>query len=135
MEPPILKSRYAWSHLSPPPHPCVKCVITRGQCWTPAHGGVAGRVSVNKALLFPFRSPHPPQPAIPSGCIDATELCVRDTVLHFVLPRDAVGGRGMLRWAVLWGKHLVSILLGRTNPQNNAITGISHRFSEPLSYV
>lgn len=29
------------------------------------------------------------------------------------------------------GRHLVSILIEGTNPQNNAIVGISHRFSEP----
>lgn len=63
----------------------------------------------------PFPSQHPPpQPAIPSGCIDATEfvcpsvepvLATLLTVLHFVLSRGGGGGgggRGALRWAVPW---------------------------------
>lgn len=49
----------------------------------------------------PFPSQHPPQPAIPSGCIDATEfvclsvepvLATLLTVLHFVLSRGRGGG-------------------------------------------
>lgn len=99
---------HPWSHLPPPP--CEVCYHQQtlpDSC--PQGRGLKGEC--RQGTADPFRSQHPPQPAIASsGCIDATELCT--VSVRGACPSHIIDSLAFCLVSWWWGLGMVGARLG-----------------------